>query len=182
MKFTDISLYYRTNLLPTSLSVLSSVLSKVSDFIITYVFNFTRASTATVEDFEGSIKNTCCDELRYKGYRRFEPRMINTDTPVYTKVSLEAGDYILSAKGVGSVVTSKGSITGLSNNRKQLLFNLATTTDVTFAPDPTVESWQLENDSGLGIASEYLPCNIDYSQGLTLGVLGNSTVAVTITT
>ena len=132
-----------------------------------------RSSTATVVDNLGLVRNSPAGDIRHKGARLFESYFVNTDSPITTKINnIGAGDYILSATGTGTVVISGGPSDTLTvtANRKQLLFTVANdTVDVTFTVAGVLTNWQLEKDYS-GIASEYLPCNLDQSDGLAFAV------------
>ena len=132
----------------------------------------------TIVDNNGIVQETTIGETRILNARRYTSLLINTDSPIYTNVTLPVGDYILSVKGTGTVTLTgqaSGSVTP-SANRKQLLFSVATAGDVVFDPVGTFEHWQLEQDFGTGVASEYRVGNVIQNGLFTLGVRGETPI------
>lgn len=119
---------------------------------ISSLVTFTRATTATVTDFEGLIKNTKSGEVRFDGMRRVENLLSNTETLSTQSVTVLAGTHVftLGSASTGSV-TFSGAATGtLSGNGVDRKYITLTTTaaSLTITVTGSVKQAQLENVTG----------------------------------
>ena len=114
--------------------------------------SFTRATPATVTDFEGLIKTVKSGEVRFDGMRRVENLLSTSETLSTQSVTVIAGTYAftLGATSTGSVTfsgASTGTLAGNGANRKYITL---TTTEgsLTITVTGSVLQAQLENVTG----------------------------------
>lgn len=137
---------------------------------------FTRATTATVTDFEGLMKTAKSGEARFEGARRVEnliPTPSNTLAVAGTKtITVTAGTYVFSmgAGGSAGVATFSGTsgvngvLTQHATNRVSApLYNLAAGSVIITASVADLNDLQLENVTG--------QANQNPSEYVSVGVL-----------
>ena len=141
-----------------SLNLLSGAISSL--------VSFTRATPATVTDFEGLIKTVKSGEVRFDGMRRVENLLSTSETLSTQSVTVIAGTYAftLGATSTGSVTfsgASTGTLAGNGANRKYITL---TTTEgsLTITVTGSVLQAQLENVTGQTNQnpSEYISTNV----------------------
>ena len=124
---------------------------------------FSRTTTGTVIDFEGSLLTALINELRFPGARRVRNLLSNTEILSTQTVTVSSGtSYILSFSGTGSVILS-GAATGTlsgSTGRVQVTKS-ATTSSLTLTVIGSVLQAQLEKVTGTQtVASEYISAGV----------------------
>lgn len=126
---------------------------------------FTRASIATVQDFEGVTRLCKSGEARFWGLRRVENLFSASTTLVTQSVTVPAGIHLVQFRGTGSVVLSgagTGTITG--SGVSSLSWALVTTTAGTLTATVTgsCTSGQLESVTGQSVQTpgEYVSTGV----------------------
>ena len=136
---------------------------------------FTRATTATVTDFEGLIKKVKSGEARFEGARRVE-NLIPTSSASLTSgnnktITVTAGTYVFSmGAGASSGVATfsgtggaTGTITQNATNRTSQNFTLTAGTFIVTASVATLVDLQFEQTTGQTIStipSEYVSVGV----------------------
>ena len=125
------------------------------------VATFTRATTATLTDFEGLLKTAKAGEAMFEGARRVENLIPSTETGsaslavASTKtMTLSAGDYVFSM-GIGTgTATFSGTggttdtLTASATNRKSILKTVTTGTFIVTGSVATLIDLQVEQVTG----------------------------------
>ena len=127
-----------------SLNLLSGAISSL--------VSFTRATPATVTDFEGLIKTVKSGEVRFDGMRRVENLLSTSETLSTQSVTVIAGTYAftLGATSTGSVTfsgASTGTLAGNGANRKYITLT-TTAGSLTITVTGSVLQAQLESVQG----------------------------------
>lgn len=142
------------------------------------LFTYTRATTATVTDFEGLIKSCLSGELRVQGARRVENLIPAAGTGsaslavAATKtMTLAAGDYVFSmGAGTGTATFSgtggaTGTLAANATSRTSVLKTITAGTLIVTASVATLVDLQVENVTG--------QANQNPSSYVSIGVLSS---------
>ena len=118
---------------------------------------FTRATTATVEDHEGVIREVLSGEARFQGQRRVYNLAASTDTPSTQGITVISGRVYQisigadSASGATAILTgaTTGTLTGDAANGQSFdTAKTATTTTLTITISGSVKNLQVEDVTG----------------------------------
>lgn len=147
---------FQLSLLSRTLNSASFFAPLTSSLILskgTGVATFTRATTATVVDFEGNVRLCKSGEARFSGARRNQQLLSSSDVLATQSVTVLAGTYNISFTGTGTITLSgaaSGTIIGAGARRVQLIIT-TTAASLTLTVSGSVLMAMLLNVTGQSV-------------------------------
>lgn len=137
--------------LNSSSTLIADLVSNLTLTKGTGTFTFTRATVATVTDFEGRVIPVKSGEARFTGARRVENLLTSSDTASTQTPTVVVGTYCLTlGGGTGSITATgvgSGTLGASATTRKSMLIT-TTAGGLVLTVTGTVTNWILENVTG----------------------------------